>query len=505
MCTSMSSKIVLSESEYRLLEKLKGKVEVGKRYRSDELAQLAGMEKSSIEALTRLLADKGVVKIETAEEELYEPTEEAIAYLREGFPEEKLVKLLEEFRGEVDVEEARKRLGPLFNIAIANAARKGWVVVRGGTIRLLKSSPSCEKERRALEEILETGKCSDRQVLRDLLRRKLLHKRVQKQTIVVFAVKPEDVLEKAVVEIGALTRDHLVSGLWRKLRLRAYNVAAEPPERLPGKLHFFKEFIEYLHDIMRELGFREVAYTPVELEFWNYDVLFQPQYHPARTPTDTFYLKNPSKGRVERELVEKVKVAHERGLAGSIGWAYPWKLEKALMLILRSHTTAVSARALAGCFGKLKPPFRIYTIGRVYRVEKVDPRHLPEFHQLDGIVGDYDVTFRDLMGLLAEILERLGIKEYKFKPAYFPFTEPSTEVMVRLGDQWLEVLGAGMFRPEMLEALGIDYNVAAWGMGIERLAMALYGLRDIRELYSRDVKYLRKIAYRWYIHASTQI
>ena len=233
MSTSKTSEIVLSESEYRLLEKLKGKIEVGKRYRSDEIAQLASIEKSSIEALSRLLAEKGIVKIEAVEEELYEPTEEAIAYLREGFPEEKLVKLLEEFRGEVDVEEARRRLGPLFNIAIANAARKGWITIREGIIRLLKSSPSCEKERKALKEILETGKCSDRQVLRDLLRRKLLHKRVQKQTIITFTMRPEDVLERAVVEIGALTRDHLISGLWRKLRLRAYNVAAEPPERLP--------------------------------------------------------------------------------------------------------------------------------------------------------------------------------------------------------------------------------------------------------------------------------
>ena len=502
---SPSNKIVLSESEHKLLEKLRGKVEVGKRYKSDELAHLAGIEKSTVEALSRLLAEKGIVKIETVEEELYEPTEEAIAYLKEGFPEERLVKLLEEARGEINVEEARRRLGPLFNIAIANAARKGWIAVREGTIKLLRPSASCEKEKKALKEILESGKCSDRQVLRELLRRKLLHKQIQKQTIITFVMKLEDVLDKAVVEVGALTRDHLVTGLWRRLQLRAYDVSAEPPERLPGKLHFFKEFIEYLHDIMRELGFREVTYAPVELEFWNYDVLFQPQYHPARAPTDTFYLKNPSRGNVKEELIERVKAAHERGLAGSIGWGYSWKLEKALMLILRSHTTAVSARALAGYFSKLTPPFRVYTIGRVYRVEKVDPRHLPEFHQLDGIVGDYDVTFRDLMGLLIEILERLGIRDFKFRPAYFPFTEPSTEVMVRLGDQWLEVLGAGMFRPEMLAALGIDYNVAAWGMGIERLAMALYGLRDIRELYGRDVRCLQKISYRWYIYASTQV
>ena len=502
---SLDGKIVLSESEHRLLEKLRGKVEAGKRYKSDELAHLAGVEKSSVEALSRLLAEKGIVEIEAIEEEVYEPTEEAMIYLREGFPEERLVKLLEKSSGEISVEEARQRLGPLFNIAIANAVRKGWVSVHEGTIKLLRSSVSCEKEKKALKEIIERGKCSDRQILHELLRRKLLHKKIQKQTIIKFTLKPEDVLDKAVVEVGALTRDHLATGLWRRLRLRAYDVTAEPPERLPGKLHFFKEFIEYLHDIMRELGFKEVAYTPVELEFWNYDVLFQPQYHPARTPTDTFYLKNPSRGNVGKELIEKVKTVHERGLAGSIGWAYPWKLEKALMLILRSHTTAVSARALAGYFGRLTPPFRVYTIGRVYRVEKVDPRHLPEFHQLDGIMGAYDVTFRDLMGILAEILERLGIKDFKFKPAYFPFTEPSTEVMVRLGDQWLEVLGAGMFRPEMLAVLGIDYNVAAWGMGIERLAMALYGLRDIRELYSHDIRCLQRTSYRWYIYAGAQV
>jgi len=109
------------------------------------------------------------------------------------------------------------------------------------------------------------------------------------------------------------------------------------------------------------------------------------------------------------------------------------------------------------------------------------------------------------MGILSEFLERLGFREYKFRPAYFPFTEPSIEGYVRVKGQWLEILGAGMFRPEMLAALGIDYPVAAWGMGIERLAMALYGLTDIRQLYSADVRFLSTIPSRWWLYAGTQI
>ncbi|MEM0083745.1 MAG: phenylalanine--tRNA ligase subunit alpha, partial [Candidatus Nezhaarchaeales archaeon] len=170
-------------------------------------------------------------------------------------------------------------------------------------------------------------------------------------------------------------------------------------------------------------------------------------------------------------------------------WGYKWSEEQAARLILRSHTTAVSARFLAG---KPKPPVRMFCISKVFRPDVIDATHFIEFTQVDGIYGDKGVNLRSLFGILQDFVKRLGFEDIKFRPSYFPFTEPSVEGSVyhpKLG--WIECLGAGMFRPEVLESLGIDYPVAAWGIGIDRLAMALLQISDIRELCSRNLKFLR--------------
>ncbi|KSW11953.1 phenylalanine--tRNA ligase subunit alpha [Pyrodictium occultum] len=497
----MGARIPVSESEYRLLERLVGRVEPGKPYTTEALARLTGLDRSQVEALARLLAEKGLLQLEERVSERYRLTEEAERYLREGFPEERLARLLAEHGGRMPVEEARRLLGGEFGIAMANASRKGWVRVESGEIVLAAEPPLVAEERRLLER-LSRGERVSGDDLRMLRRRRLVEPVKEKATFITLEEPPEKLLGRVEVEVGALTRRMLETGEWRRVRLRRYNVAAEPPRLYPGRLHFFRQLIEHIRDVMKELGFVEVEEPPVELEFWNYDVLFQPQYHPARSPTDTFYLRQPREGEPPRELAEMVRRAHEEGLAGSRGWGYRWDPSRAARLILRSHTTAVSARVLAQ---RPRPPFRFFSIGRVYRVETVDPHHLPEFHQVDGIASEDGVSLRWLMGMLGELLERLGLREYRFRPAYFPFTEPSLEGYVRVGSQWLEVLGAGLFRPEMLAALGIDYPVAAWGMGIERLAMALYGLSDIRQLYSSDARFLSTIPSRWRLYAGAPV
>jgi phenylalanyl-tRNA synthetase alpha chain len=486
----------VSESEYELLEKLKGRVRVGERYTTEDIAKITGFDKSRVEALVRLLASKGLVRVLEETVEKYVPTREAEEYLKGKFPEEYLVEVLMRHGGSLSVDLARELLGNKFSVAVANATRKGWVEVKGGVLHLLVDPSSAVAEERVLLRKLMKGEKLSPDELRVLKRRKLVKAERIKHTVIIFESPPEDILRKVIVEVGALTRELIESGRWKKVKLRRYDVRASPPERLPGKLHFFVEFIEYLRDVMKELGFVEVEDAPIELEFWNYDVLFQPQWHPARSPTDTFYLNNPREASLPSTLAERVSQIHREK------WGYLWDPRKAARLILRSHTTAVSARVLAS---KPKRPFRFFTIGRVYRVETVDPRHLPEFHQLDGIASEDGISLKWLLGFLAEFFERIGIKEYKFRPAYFPFTEPSIEAYVRVRGQWLEVLGAGMFRPEMLEALGINYPVAAWGMGIERLAMALYGIDDIRMLYSYDIKYLSLMPERWWLYAGSKV
>ena len=494
----MGEPIPVSQAEYQLLRLMASRGVKPGAYSVEELAARTGLDRSSLEALLRLLAAKDLLSVREETRIEYIPTEEAITYLREGFPEEKLVRLLAEKGGEASVEELKRLLGPLFGIALSNAARKGWVRVEAGHVKLLvEPSKAVAKERKLLEKLVSGVELEESEA-RLLRRRKLVKTRRLKKTIVEIREPPEKLLERVVVEVGALTHEMLRSGEWRRYRLRSYDVTAEPPRLRVGRLNFLRELIEYIRDIMHELGFVEVEAPPVELEFWNYDVLFQPQFHPARSPTDTFYLERPSTGTLPEGLVERVRLVHETGAGLSRGWGYHWDPRRAARLILRSHTTAVSARVLAS---RPRQPFRYFSVGRVYRVEKVDARHLPEFHQVDGIASEPGVDLRWLLGMLSEFLERLGFREYKFRPAYFPFTEPSVEGYVRVGDQWLEVLGSGLFRPEMLYALGIDYPVAAWGMGIERLAMALYGLNDIRQLYSQDIGFVEEMPVRWWLYA----
>ncbi len=485
--------LILSPSEKSLLEAMVAAGLGGRGWRltTEELAERIGWERSRVEPLVRLLAEKGVLRV--AEEEVLECrlTPEGEESLREGLPEERLVRLLEERGGSLPVEEARRLLGPLWGPAVGNASRRGWVRVEGGVVKLLARGARAEEERRLLEEVARSGRVPRglEGLARQLARRKQLVCEKRRVAVVEPLVEPRRALEEAVVEIGALTAELIRSGAWRRARLRRYNVAAEPPRRLPGRIHYFTEFLEYLRDVMKELGFVEYEGPLVELEFWNFDALFQAQDHPAREIHDTFRLASPQRGQLpEERLVEAVRRMHEEG------WRYEWSEEAARRLILRSHTTAVSARLLAT---RPKPPFRAFTLSRVYRPDVVDARHLPEFHQLDGIAVEHGMSLRGLLGLLREIFARIGVTELRFKPAYFPFTEPSVEVYARIGGSWVEVAGAGMIRPEILEAFRVEAPVAAWGIGVERLAMAIMGVDDIRHLYARDAKLLQEKPLDW--------
>lgn len=499
--------VFLSEAEYEFLKKLSERMVGGERrlYSVDELSKLTGISKSSIESLIRLLEEKGLVRIVRREREIYSLTSVARKYMEQGFPEERLVRKLQESGGELPVKSVQELMGGEAAIAIAHALRKKWIRLSSGKVELVVDpGEALAVERKYLEAIASNKpQALPRSVVEELKHRKLLSVERRAESLVEFLADPREIIAKSTVEIGALTKDLIVSGAWKRARLKSYDITASPPHIRMGRTNFFREFIDYIRELMRELGFIEVESPPIELEFWNYDVLYQPQFHPARQATDTFIVESPSRGTVgDASIIERVKKLHEVGDDESTGWQYSWSLERALRIILRSHTTAVSARVLAA---RPTPPFRYFTIGRVYRVEKIDANHLPEFHQVDGIASEDDVDLRWLLGFLSEFLERLGFAEYKFRPAYFPFTEPSIEGYVRIGGRWLEILGAGLFRPEVLRAVGVDYTVAAWGMGIERLAMALYGLNDIRQLYSYNASFVESIPIGWRVYAGAKV
>ena len=194
---------------------------------------------------------------------------------------------------------------------------------------------------------------------------------------------------------------------------------------------------------------------------------------------DTFYLKLDEIKDFPEDLKERVKEQH-------LKYFGIWDENLVKKLILISHVTAISSKTLLN----VKIPGKYFLIEKVFRHDTIDAKHFIEFNQLEGIVLDEDLTFKELLGILKELVVNVvGAKDVKFYPAYFPFTEPSVEVYAehpKLG--WIEVGGAGIFREELLKPFGIEVPVLAWGLGIDRLAMIYLGINDIRDLHTRKLK-----------------
>lgn len=156
---------------------------------------------------------------------------------------------------------------------------------------------------------------------------------------------------------------------------------------------------------------------------------------------------------------------------------------------MRTHTTVNTIRYL---YEHPKPPCKVFSLGRVFRKENIDATHLPEFYQIEGIIHEEDANFKQLIGVLKEFYKRMGFEKIRCRPGYFPYTEPSMEVDVFYNNKWMELGGSGIFRPEVTKPIGVKNPVLAWGLGLERLAMLKFGLKDIRELYISDLEWLRR-------------
>ena len=239
--------------------------------------------------------------------------------------------------------------------------------------------------------------------------------------------------------------------------------------------------------IFTDMGFEEMNGPEIQTSFWNFDALFQPQDHPARELADTFYLKGSAALPKDDALISRVKKIHEKF------WGGEWKGENASKSVLRTHTTSVSASYLYN-YCKNKQPKKYFSMGKVFRNEATDYKHLAEFFQVEGIVVWEGATFRDLLGCLKEFYRKLGFEKIRFQPSYFPYTEPSLEISVYFEKkkQWLELGGAGIFRPEVSIPLCDRYPVLAWGLSLERPLMLLNDMDDIRDFYKSNAGWLRK-------------
>jgi phenylalanyl-tRNA synthetase alpha chain len=409
---------------------------------------------------------------------VYKLTEEGRRYLENGLPEANLTESLKE---PMKIEDLRARIEN-FGIALQWAKKKNWIRLESGKLFLLRKSRQFP-EHDALKK-LSQGKQVDGKMIDVLLKRKLIY------------MEREDIVKRAEKMLGKeilnLAPELIKTGMWRKAKIKPYNVKATGKKIYPGKRQPYNRFLSEVRQKLVELGFREMEGPMIETEFWNFDALYQAQNHPSRDWAQTYTLKHPKYGKLPgRGIVSRVKAAHENGWkTGSTGWGYRWDIKKASQLVPRAHTTACSARTLA----KLPEiPGKYFAISRCFRPDVIDATHGVEFNQMEGIVIDKSLTFREMLGVLKMFaIEIGGAKEFRFYADYYPFTEPSIQLSVKHPEMgWIELAGAGIFRPELTEPLGVKEPVIAWGLGIDRLAMFKLNIDDIRELFSKNLDWLR--------------
>ena len=439
---------------------------------SDKLSEKTNLSIDQIRRGIEWLKLKSLANVRESKKTTISLGKNGISASKEGLPERKLVnKILD---GPKSFEEIRKVLASDFNVAIANAKKNDWITIEKkdqANIISLKGKPEDSVEEKFIKFLASGDKPLS--TIKDLQTLELLKKRPDFIHEISSTTKTVSLTEEAKnIDIESLSTD-------------AIDVEAKVPSTFVARIHPLKEVINEIREIFVSLGFDEVIGNLAQTSFWNFDALFTPQDHPAREMQDTFYIKNMNASKFATTAqINQVSRSHKKG------WNYQWNLSEAKRIALRTHTTCVTIKYLA----ENKPDeARIFSLGRVFRNEKVSYKHLAEFNQVEGIVVGKNVTLRDLMGLQEEFYRKMGLNKIKFWPTFFPYTEPSLQSMVyneRLG-KWVELFGMGIFRPEVTKPLGITKPVLAWGGGIERIAMLKYGVDDVREFYNNNLGWLR--------------
>jgi phenylalanyl-tRNA synthetase alpha chain len=458
---------VLHPIEKQIIKSLKESV-------SSTPEKLVESTKLSIDQIRRgmeWLKLKGLAEVKEIEKTTLKLGQNGLDAKNNGLPERKLVNAIKD--GPKSFDELRNILKSDFNAAIANAKKNDWIQIEKGENSSkisLKGKPSSSPEEKLIDFIgIEEKSQKDIEDIEALTSLK----------------KRPDFIYENFTKLKTITLSEKAKNIDVEASTGAIDVEAKVPHTHAARIHPLKETINEIREIFVSLGFSEVLGNLSQSSFWNFDALFTPQDHPAREMQDTFYIKDMKAGKfASAQQITNVSRSHK------LGWRYNWNISEAQKMVLRTHTTCVTIKHLADN----KPDeARIFSLGRVFRNEKVSYKHLAEFNQVEGVVIGNSVTLRDLMGLQEEFYRRIGLTKIKFWPTFFPYTEPSLQSMVyndRLG-KWIELFGMGIFRPEVTKPLGITKPVLAWGGGIERIAMLKYGVDDVREFYNNNLNWLR--------------
>ena len=482
--------------ERTILSSLSKNVHVG----AHSLAASTGLSIDQIRRGIEWLKFKNLISIEESSTQRVFAAPEGIAASQKGLPERRLVNSLKE--GKVTISEVLAS-GDIkneeINAAIAGARRNQWIQLVEGKMVPTPLTAKKSPEEMFIENLkgggIEISKLTEeeKRVLEQLKKRpNYIEIKEEKES----RISLTDAAKKIVPTLNQenperrLTTELITSGKWKETNFSALDVEAPAPVIYPGRRHPLIEIIEEIKEIFIGLGFSEIEGPVIQSGFWNFDALFTPQDHPAREMQDTFYISaqtQPPPISASKDQISKISRVHKER------WNRQWNVQEAERLVLRTHTTPVTVQHLAKV--KSSDVGRFFSVGRVFRNEKVSYKHLVEFHQVEGVATSKEASLRDLMGLQKEFYAKMGIKHIKFWPTFFPYTEPSLQSMVYNEElkKWVELFGMGIFRPEVTKPLGIKNPVLAWGGGIERIAMLRFGLDDVRELYGNKLAWLRSV------------
>ena len=481
------------------LKKLHGKGSPEDIFRNGEFSQDVEVSNAA-----SWLQSKKLVTMDNHIKTVYSLGKEGKRFVEKGLPEKRALKLLSDKKGTTSLKDLSEVLdSDEISVAIGWLKTNGWASIRKEKDTIIEIT---DKGKKAISEITDVEKLlhllhehPEQEIEKDNIKTLASRKNVIKEkelitSTIILTEHGKKVVETGFEiqeEISQVTSAVIKNSEWKQKTIRPYDIHAFAPALYGGKPHPLVKLISEIRQIFVEMGFQEIQGDYVESCFWNMDVLFIPQDHPAREMQDTFYCKVPAKLPIqEKQLLEEIARVHENGgTTGSTGWGYKFSKTEGERALLRTHTTVNTIRYL---YNHPKPPCKVFSLERVFRKEDIDTTHLPEFYQIEGIIYEENANFRQLIGILKEFYRRMGFEKIRFRPGYFPYTEPSMEVEVFWNGKWMELGGSGIFRPEVTEPIGVKNPVLAWGLGLERIAMLRYSLSDIRSLYVSDLDWLRK-------------
>lgn len=477
----------MHEYEIALLDLLKKR----KESKIDEAAEELGLNKDKLMWAAENLKSDGLIIVERTSQDEYLITAEGKNYFK-GLPEELLAKAAKSKPLKMD--------GTINNIGLSWAKKNGWIEIKNGIISATPKwdhdSKIAYQQKAMLLKVSESridGKLSqqEKEALSTLIKRGLVEKSTKSTDASIKITEKGAATKTESKGIGALTRELIIKESWKKDSIRPYDIHAEYEKINPARQHPMRDFMNVVRDAWFKMGFMETSGPIIESAFWNFDTLFSPQDHPTRDMQDTFFLSNPKYVDVEDlELLERVRKMHK------LGWKQQFNDQLSKAALLRTHTTSVSARNIRK-YAELSSenyPIKLFSIGKVFRNESVDYKHMAEFYQTEGIIIGDNLNFSNLLDTLKRFWLQLGVDTIRFKPSYFPFTEPSLEVQYydeKLGEE-IELGGAGIIRSEITRAMGTNKTVLAWGLGLERMAMRLIDVDTLPILYKNDIDWLRK-------------